>query len=312
MTEPAEHDAAGRNRPGVDRGGPRPAVLTGCRRPGPRGDRRVQRRGQPSASTSAPASTTRPPPPTASWPTCPATRAGSGPSWSPPIRAPTTPPISEVVLVPGPTALLAPQWVPWQERVQPGDLGPGDLLAPPADDPRLVPGYLSTGDPELDELAAEIGLRPAPGAQRVGPHRRRAALARRRLRARFGDGPVHPPGLPRLRLLPAAGRIARHDVRGVRQRAVRRRPRRGRRVRLRRAFGHACAGRHRLAAVRPVRRRRARPVEPSTARPRRAGRAAVDPRSATCSCRRRASADGATLPQEDRCAEHVRRPDRPR
>ena len=38
--------------------------------------------------------------------------------------------ISEVVLVPGPTALLAPKWVPWQERVQPGDLGPGDLLAP--------------------------------------------------------------------------------------------------------------------------------------------------------------------------------------
>jgi DUF3027 family protein len=66
--------------------------------------------------------------------------------------------ISEVVLVPGPTALLAPQWVPWQDRVQPGDLSPGDLLATPADDPRLVPGYLSSGDEELDELAAEVGL----------------------------------------------------------------------------------------------------------------------------------------------------------
>ena len=31
--------------------------------------------------------------------------------------------ISEVVLVPGPTALLAPPWVPWEQRVQPGDLG---------------------------------------------------------------------------------------------------------------------------------------------------------------------------------------------
>ena len=30
--------------------------------------------------------------------------------------------ISEVVLVPGPTALLAPQWLPWEERVRPGDL----------------------------------------------------------------------------------------------------------------------------------------------------------------------------------------------
>jgi hypothetical protein len=66
--------------------------------------------------------------------------------------------ISEVVLVPGPTALLAPAWVPWQERIQPGDLSPGDLLAPPAEDPRLVPGYLSSGDPELDEVAGDIGL----------------------------------------------------------------------------------------------------------------------------------------------------------
>jgi hypothetical protein len=66
--------------------------------------------------------------------------------------------ISEVVLIPGPTALLAPAWVPWQERVQAGDLSPGDLLSPPNDDPRLVPGYLSSGDPELDEVAGEIGL----------------------------------------------------------------------------------------------------------------------------------------------------------
>ncbi|MDM4143037.1 MULTISPECIES: DUF3027 domain-containing protein [Mycobacterium] len=66
--------------------------------------------------------------------------------------------ISEVVLVPGPTALLAPKWVPWDQRVRPGDLSPGDLLAPAADDPRLVPGYTASGDPQVDETAAEIGL----------------------------------------------------------------------------------------------------------------------------------------------------------
>ncbi len=66
--------------------------------------------------------------------------------------------VSEVVLVPGPDALLAPEWVPWNERVQPGDLSPGDLLAPPPNDPRLVPGYLASGDPELDEVAAEVGF----------------------------------------------------------------------------------------------------------------------------------------------------------
>ncbi|ETB50828.1 hypothetical protein O981_18135 [Mycobacterium avium 10-5560] len=66
--------------------------------------------------------------------------------------------ISEVVLVPGPTALLAPEWVPWEQRVRPGDLSPGDLLAPAANDPRLVPGYTASGDPQVDETAAEIGL----------------------------------------------------------------------------------------------------------------------------------------------------------
>jgi Protein of unknown function (DUF3027) len=66
--------------------------------------------------------------------------------------------VSEVVLVPGPESLLAPEWVPWEQRVRPGDLNPGDLLAPLPDDPRLVPGYLSSGDPQVDETAAEIGL----------------------------------------------------------------------------------------------------------------------------------------------------------
>jgi hypothetical protein len=66
--------------------------------------------------------------------------------------------VSEVVLVPGPGSLLAPQWLPWDQRVRPGDLSPGDLLAPLRDDPRLVPGYLACGDPYVDETAAEIGL----------------------------------------------------------------------------------------------------------------------------------------------------------
>ena len=63
-----------------------------------------------------------------------------------------------MVLVPGPTALLAPPWLPWDQRVQPGDLGPGDLLAPLPDDPRLVPGFLATGDPLIDDTALEVGF----------------------------------------------------------------------------------------------------------------------------------------------------------
>ncbi len=66
--------------------------------------------------------------------------------------------ISEVVLIPGPTSLLAPEWVPWDQRVRQGDLSPGDLLPPAANDERLVPGFTSSGDPQVDETAAEVGL----------------------------------------------------------------------------------------------------------------------------------------------------------
>lgn len=66
--------------------------------------------------------------------------------------------VSESALLPGPDALIAPEFVPWEQRIRPGDLTPGDLLAPPADDPRLVPGYTATGDPEVDETAPEVGL----------------------------------------------------------------------------------------------------------------------------------------------------------
>jgi len=90
--------------------------------------------------------------------------------------------ISEVVLIPGPTALLAPQWVPWQDRVQPGDLGPGDLLAPPPDDPRLVPGYTATGDPQVDDTAAEVGF----GRRQVLSECGRTAAAQRWHDGEFG------------------------------------------------------------------------------------------------------------------------------
>jgi hypothetical protein len=47
--------------------------------------------------------------------------------------------MSESVLLPGPEALLAPEWVPWRDRLQPGDVGVGDLLPAGDDDERLVP-----------------------------------------------------------------------------------------------------------------------------------------------------------------------------
>jgi hypothetical protein len=70
--------------------------------------------------------------------------------------------VDEVVLLPGEDALLAPEWVPWSERLQPGDLTAGGLLPAAEDDERLVPAYASA-DPEpaagIDpDLHWELGL----------------------------------------------------------------------------------------------------------------------------------------------------------
>jgi hypothetical protein len=66
--------------------------------------------------------------------------------------------VDEVCLLPGPDALLPPAWVPWSERLRPGDLGVGDLLPTAPDDDRLVPGYTQAGDPAVDDAALELGL----------------------------------------------------------------------------------------------------------------------------------------------------------
>lgn len=66
--------------------------------------------------------------------------------------------VCETVLLPGPDALLAPSWVPWQERLQPGDLGVGDLLPTTEDDDRLSPGYVLSDDSAVEEVSWDLGL----------------------------------------------------------------------------------------------------------------------------------------------------------
>ncbi|MCL2454489.1 MAG: DUF3027 domain-containing protein [Micrococcales bacterium] len=63
--------------------------------------------------------------------------------------------VCEAVLLPGDDALLAKPWVPWAERLRPGDLGTGDVLPFRPDDPRLVPGWKPSGDDETDLVAIE-------------------------------------------------------------------------------------------------------------------------------------------------------------
>lgn len=70
------------------------------------------------------------------------------------------PTICDVVLLPGPDSLLAPEWVPYVERIQPGDIGVGDVVPSTPDDARLVPGYAALpADEDLDAVQLwELGL----------------------------------------------------------------------------------------------------------------------------------------------------------
>ncbi|WP_380165489.1 DUF3027 domain-containing protein [Jannaschia sp. R86511] len=54
--------------------------------------------------------------------------------------------VSEVVLLPGEQALLAPSWVPWADRVEPGDLGETDVLPYRDQDPLLDEGLEQVPD----------------------------------------------------------------------------------------------------------------------------------------------------------------------
>ena len=87
-----------------------------------------------------------------------------------------------------------PTWLPWSDRIAPGDLGPGDLLPIIVEDPRLEPGYEATDDEDADQLAFwELGL----GRERVLSPEGRAEAAER-----WYDG-THGPHTPIAELAPA-------------------------------------------------------------------------------------------------------------
>jgi len=86
------------------------------------------------------------------------------------------PTVSEACLLPGSDALLAPAWVPWAERVRPGDLEPAMVLPYVADDPRLVQGFEVTDD--ADDDAMELWEWGMGRARMLGPEGRTDAAER--------------------------------------------------------------------------------------------------------------------------------------
>jgi hypothetical protein len=87
--------------------------------------------------------------------------------------------------LPGDEAVVAPEWVPWSDRVQPGDLRPGDLYPTAPDDPRLTAGFTETGAPEdARAVVDELGL----GRARVLSPEGRESAADRWYTGDFGPG----------------------------------------------------------------------------------------------------------------------------
>ena len=157
-----------------------------------------------------------------------------------------TPTVNEVVLLPGDTALMAEQWVPWADRIQPGDVTAGLLMPTAPEDPRLEPGYTggeqaADTDPaeasEIRAVVAELGL----GRERVLSREGRDEAAERWLASDGGPDNEMTRQAPDVcetcGFFARIDGLARRPVRRLRERVLPvRRPRRQRRPRLRRAL----------------------------------------------------------------------------
>ncbi|WJY97055.1 DUF3027 domain-containing protein [Corynebacterium fournieri] len=83
--------------------------------------------------------------------------------------------VNEVALVPSQGALEAPDWVPYSERLRPGDLGPGDIMELAPDDDRVTDDSFSrdavtfTGR-ETKRYLTTAGLEDAKKRWRTGEY----------------------------------------------------------------------------------------------------------------------------------------------
>jgi Protein of unknown function (DUF3027) len=118
--------------------------------------------------------------------------------------------VDESVLLPGADSLLAPAWVPWQDRLRPGDVGIGDLLPASADDERLVPFVVLDGDdavtdwfvPRTDSQDADAGPGTTSEIEVPGRSRVLSAFGRDDAAERWYEGD-HGPHTPLSEAAPA-------------------------------------------------------------------------------------------------------------
>ena len=85
--------------------------------------------------------------------------------------------VSETNLLPGPDATLAPEWLPYAERLAPGDLGAGDVLPHRVeDDPTSRPASRRRVTRRSTRWPSSSSAWAASGALGGGPRRRRDTL----------------------------------------------------------------------------------------------------------------------------------------
>lgn len=94
--------------------------------------------------------------------------------------------VCEVDLLPGEGSLLAPPWVPWDQRLRPEDVSRDDVLPYAADDDRLEQAFPAGHPDEADELGIEDA---AHGRPRVLSAKGRAEAAERWYRSAHGPLP---------------------------------------------------------------------------------------------------------------------------
>lgn len=75
--------------------------------------------------------------------------------------------VCETALLPGPDALVAPEWLPWEQRVEPGDMTPKDTLPKLDADPNLQPGFEQTEDNSAENIDQIANFEFGIGRERV-------------------------------------------------------------------------------------------------------------------------------------------------
>jgi len=100
--------------------------------------------------------------------------------------------VSEVTLLPGSGALLSPPWVPWAERVGPGDISPGVIMPTPDNDPRVEPGFTAADNPPDADPAEWSATRAVVAELGLGRERVLSPYGRDEAAERWFEGPGGP------------------------------------------------------------------------------------------------------------------------